>query len=138
MLSIYSTAVLYFLKYNGTSMAASCETIDLLLDRHAPSGKEALSKQLLYKFLHNNLRVGQWELARACITTLLQQDANKGETFGELLKNIVEEPLTYRYIITYHMGDSKMDMLTCMVNLKICELVLPVRFSVAPIHLCYK
>ena len=78
-------------------MAVSCETIDLLLDRGRQTGEGFLSTQLLYKFLHNNLRVGQWELARACITTLLQKDGKNREAFGELLKNIVQEPLSYWY-----------------------------------------
>jgi hypothetical protein len=77
-------------------MAGPFETIDLLLDRRSTS-EASLSSQLLYKFLYNNLRVGQWELARACIETLLQQDGNYGETFAELLRNVVEEPLLYRY-----------------------------------------
>ncbi len=79
-------------------MAGSFETIDLLLDRPS-SGEASLSSQLLYKFLYNNLRVGQWELARACIETLLLQDRNCGETFAQLLRNIVDEPLLYRYVL---------------------------------------
>ena len=71
-------------------MAGSFETIDLLLD------KGSLSSQLLYKFLYNNLRVGQWELARACIEALLQNDGRYGEKFAELLRNVIEEPLLYR------------------------------------------
>ena len=76
-------------------MAGTFETIDLLLDRQSNDGP--LSSQLLYKFLYNNLRVGQWELARACIETLLQKNGNFGDTLAELLRNIVEEPLLYRY-----------------------------------------
>jgi hypothetical protein len=77
-------------------MAGSFETIDLLLDRPS-TGEASLSSRLLYKFLHNNLRIGQWELARACIGTLLKQDGNCGEIFAQLLKNVVDEPLLYRY-----------------------------------------
>ena len=77
-------------------MAGSFETIDLLLDRPS-TGEASLSSRLLYKFLHNNLRVGQWELARACIGTLLKEGGNCREIFGQLLRNIVDEPLLYRY-----------------------------------------
>ena len=79
-------------------MAGSCETIALLLDGQTgqSTSEAALSSQLLYKFLHNNLRVGQWELAKACIETLVQQDCDNEQAFVELLKSIVEEPLLYR------------------------------------------
>ncbi|XP_028414314.1 zinc finger FYVE domain-containing protein 26-like isoform X2 [Dendronephthya gigantea] len=70
-------------------MAGSFETIDLLLD------KCSLSSQLLYKFLYNNLRVGQWELARACIEALLQNDGSYEEKFADLLRNVIDEPLLY-------------------------------------------
>lgn len=75
-------------------MAESFEAIDLLLDyKHEGS----LSGQLLYKFFCNNIRLGQWELARACIETLLRKDGKYGKPISELLKDIIEEPLAYWY-----------------------------------------
>lgn len=75
-------------------MAESYKTIDLLLDSKIDG---SLSSQILYKFFCNNLRLGQWELARACIETLVGRNDKCGEQVKEILKDIIEEPLTHWY-----------------------------------------
>lgn len=77
-------------------MAGSFETIDLLLDERS-TGTSSLSSELLQKFLFNNLRAGQWELASACLHTLFIQGGIDQEALVELLRNIIEEPFLYRY-----------------------------------------
>ena len=54
------------------------------------------SVQLLYKFFCNNLYLGQWELARACISRLHVEKQLISTEIRDVLLDIVEYPYNRR------------------------------------------
>ena len=63
-----------------------------------PFGREnEVSLRQLFNFFCNNLQLGQWELARACIDELHGQRELLQVSVRDKLRSIAENPYGYRY-----------------------------------------
>ena len=75
-----------------------------------PFGREnEVSIRQLLKFFCNNLYLGQWELARACLVELYDQRALLNlNSIDDILLDVATNPCAYRYamhIICMHSTD---------------------------------
>ena len=65
-----------------------------------PFGREdEVSCEQLFKFFCNNLHLGQWELARACIPQLHKQKSALHGNVENVLDDVIGNPYGYRWMI---------------------------------------
>ena len=67
-----------------------------LIKNGFPFGEEkSVSIQKLFTFFCNNLHLGQWGLARSCVTRLYEESELLQVDIRELLRNIAENPIGF-------------------------------------------
>ena len=82
-----------FAKLSGVTRS---QTTIMRAQEH-PFGREnEVSLRQLFKFFCNNLYLGQWELARACVKELHQQRELLGLSIQDVLKDVAQNPYGYR------------------------------------------
>lgn len=78
--------------------------MDVLSIEHNFGKEIETSIHQLFNYFCNNINLGQWQIAKACLKQLDANRKNFKFDFNQILLDLIETPETYRYLNSTNYG----------------------------------